>query len=305
MCRAFGMALSPRGHYVAGVDTTPAPASSPDDKPAVVMIDGRLDGGLLLLCDHACNVLPPRYGRLGLAEAQFERHIAYDIGAATATRTMASILRAPALMTTYSRLLIDPNRGADDPTLVMRVSDGAIVPGNAHVGPEEIATRIARYWKPYRDRIDAVLDTMTATGVVPAIVSMHSFTPSMKGMVRPWHIGLLWDDDARLARPLARALGSEPYLQPSATLVGDNEPYDGALPGDTMDSHATRRGLANVLIEIRQDLIADEASASAWGVRLARLLAPILEDADLHRVIHHPSRAGRPSRRLAELELRS
>lgn len=298
MRRAFVMALSMRGHYVASVTNAPASAPVPDDASAVVMLDGRLDSGLLLLCDHASNALPPSYGRLGLAEAQFERHIAYDIGAATATRTMAAILRAPALMTTYSRLLIDPNRGADDPTLVMRVSDGAIVPGNARVSPEEIALRIARYWKPYRDRIDAVLDTMAATGVVPAIVSMHSFTPSMKGVARPWHIGLLWDDDARLAGPLVRALGTEPCLQPAATLVGDNEPYDGALPGDTIDSHATRRGLANVLVEIRQDLIGDEASASTWGVRLARLLAPILEDADLHRVIHHPSRAGRPGRRL-------
>ena len=266
------------------------------------MIPGRLDAGVLLLCDHASNALPQPYGRLGLPEAEFERHIAYDIGAATATRTMAAILRAPALMTTYSRLLIDPNRGADDPTLVMRVSDGAIVPGNATVNETEVAVRVARYWKPYRDRIDATLDAMLATGTVPAIVSMHSFTPSMKGIQRPWHVGLLWDDDPRLAGPLVRALSGEPDLQPAGLRVGDNEPYDGALPGDTMDTHATRRGLANVLIEVRQDLIGDEAGASSWGVRLARLLAPILERPELHRVSSHPSRAGRKARRLADLD---
>lgn len=265
----------------------------------LLALPGRMDGGLLLLCDHASNALPDRFGQLGLPLPEFERHIAYDIGAAVATRRMAELLDAPALMTTYSRLLIDPNRGAADPTLVMRLSDGAIVPGNARIDAVEIARRVEDYWQPYRDRIDATLDLMLATGVVPAVVSMHSFTPAMKGRSRPWHVGLLWDDDARLADPLLQALGQEPDLQPAAERVGDNEPYDGALPGDTMDSHATRRGLANVLIEVRQDLIATEADASAWGERLARLLRPILAQPEVHAIAHHPSRAGRPPRPLA------
>ena len=205
----------------------------------VERIDGRFDGGLLLLCDHASNALPAAYGRLGLPEAEFERHIAFDIGAGEATRQMAAALGAPALLTTFSRLLIDPNRGAIDPTLVMRLSDGAIVPGNARIDETEIALRRERYWQPYRDAIDATLDAMMATGTVPAIVSMHSFTPTMKGKARPWHIGLLWDSDPRLAAPLLAALASEPDLQPAAERVGDNEPYDGALPGDTIDCHAT------------------------------------------------------------------
>ncbi|MBE7219624.1 MAG: N-formylglutamate amidohydrolase [Caulobacteraceae bacterium] len=284
----------------------PLPSSAPqpatDDPPPVVAIDGDLAGGLLLLCDHASNALPARYGRLGLEPAQFERHIAYDIGAATVTRTMAAILKAPALLTTFSRLLVDPNRGARDPTLVMRISDGAIVPGNARVDAAEVEQRTACFWRPYRDRIDATLDAMLATGRVPAVVSVHSFTPSMKGVARPWHVGLLWDDDARLAAPLARALAAEPSLQPAAERIGDNEPYDGALPGDTMDSHATRRGLANVLIEVRQDLIGDEASASNWGVRLAQVLAPILKRPDIGTIRHVPSRAGRKARRLDALE---
>jgi predicted N-formylglutamate amidohydrolase len=258
----------------------------------VLAIEGRLDCGLLLLCDHASNALPAAYGRLGLPEAEFDRHIAYDIGAAAATRRMAHLLQAPALLTTFSRLLIDPNRGAQDPTLVMRVSDGAIVPGNARIDAAEVERRRQLYWQPYRDRIDAVLDRMLATGTVPAIVSMHSFTPVMKGKARPWHVGLLWDSDARLARPLIEALAAEPDLQPPHERIGDNEPYDGALPGDTMDTHATRRGLANVLIEVRQDLIATPAQAEAWGERLARLLAPILQRPDVHRISHHPSRAG-------------
>lgn len=256
------------------------------------MVPGRLDGGLLLLCDHACNTVPAEYNDLGIAAAEFQRHIAYDIGAATATRRMAELLVAPAILTTYSRLLIDPNRGALDPTLVMRVSDGAIVPGNARIDDAEIGRRTRRWWQPYRDRIDATLDAMLATGTVPAVVSVHSFTPSMKGVVRPWHVGLLWDADARLAGPLLEALAVEPDLQPTAERIGDNEPYDGALPGDTMDTHATRRGLPHVLIEIRQDLIDMEADAARWGERLARVLHPILAAPAMHVVSHHPSRAG-------------
>lgn len=261
-------------------------------------IAGRDDAGVLLLCDHASNALPPRYGRLGLTEAQFARHIAYDIGAASATEALAAALGAPALLTTYSRLLIDPNRGAEDPTLVMRISDGAVVPGNARIDAAEIDARRRRYWQPYHDAIEARLAAMMGTGVVPAVVSMHSFTPAMKGVARPWHIGLLWDNDPRLSQPLLEALAREADLQPPGEKIGDNEPYDGALPGDIIDMHATRHGLANVLIEVRQDLMADETTARAWGERLARLLGPILRRPDLHRVDIHPARTG-ASRRLA------
>ena len=263
-------------------------------------VDGRLDGGLLLLCDHASNALPPAYGRLGLPDAQFERHIAYDIGARRATEVLAAALGAPALFTTFSRLLIDPNRGADDPTLVMRISDGAIVPGNARVDEAEVEHRREMFFRPYHDAVADTLRRMAATGTAPAIVSMHSFTPHWKGVPRPWHVGLLWDDDPRLAAPLFEALKAEPDLQPWRERVGDNEPYDGALPGDTIDTHATRNGYANVLIEVRQDLMATEAAAEAWGLRLARLLAPILRRPDMHEIVLHAPRTG-PGRRLADL----
>ena len=279
------------------------PLASPqttDPFAPVHRIVGRLDAGLLLLCDHASNALPPAYGRLGLPEAQFERHIAYDIGARRATEAMAEALGAPALLTTYSRLLIDPNRGAHDPTLVMRLSDGAIVPGNARIDEDEIEHRRATYFRPYHDAVAATLRAMAATGTVPAIVSMHSFTPSWKDVPRPWHVGLLWDDDPRLAAPLFEALKAEPDLQPWSEKVGDNEPYDGALPGDTIDTHATRNGYPNVLIEVRQDLMATDADAEAWGQRLARLLVPILRRPDMHETRFFGPRTG-PGRRLAAL----
>ena len=126
-----------------------ASPQTPPTFPPVRRIDGRLDGGLLLRCDHASNALPPASGRLGLADAQFERHIAYDIGARRATEAMAEALGAPALLSTFSRLLIDPNRGADDPTLVMRLSDGAVVPGNARIDAAEVERRRSLFYRPY------------------------------------------------------------------------------------------------------------------------------------------------------------
>ncbi|HEX8663701.1 MAG TPA: N-formylglutamate amidohydrolase [Beijerinckiaceae bacterium] len=270
---------------------TPEPAIEPGPHP-VEAIEGSARSGVILLCDHASNVVPPDLGDLGVPPEQFQRHIAYDIGAAAVTRGLARRLGAPALLTTFSRLVIDPNRGRDDPTLVMRLSDGAVVPGNRRVDAAETARRIARFYDPYDAAIDAAVGRAMAGGVVPAIVSVHSFTPSWRGYPRPWHVGMLWDADQRLARPLLDGLQAEGGL-----VVGDNEPYDGALAGDTLDRHATRRGLANALIEIRQDLIADEAGAEAWAERFARLLRPLLADPVLRRIEPHPTRTRERLRR--------
>jgi predicted N-formylglutamate amidohydrolase len=239
-------------------------------------IAGALDSRALIICDHASNAIPSAYGTLGLKREALERHIAYDIGAAEVTRVLAALLGAPAVMSTYSRLIIDPNRGLDDPTLVMRYSDGAIVPGNAYIDAAEIGRRSARFWAPYRHEIAATVDAMMATGEPPGLISIHSFTNVWRGFPRPWKIGILWDRDNRVPAPLIEALLAEPDL--SADDVGDNEPYDGALAGDTIDAIATSRGLANALIEIRQDLITEGKSAQAWAERIARLLRPILAD---------------------------
>ncbi|GAC1333103.1 MAG: N-formylglutamate amidohydrolase [Beijerinckiaceae bacterium] len=241
---------------------------------------------MLLLCDHASNALPAEFGSLGLPAEAFARHIAYDIGAAGITRRLARLLDCPALLTTFSRLLIDPNRGADDPTLVMRVSDGAIIPGNARIDRAEIERRRLAYWQPYRDRTAALLDAMIAAGPAPTLIAVHSFTPAWKGERRPWHVGILWDVDDRLARLTIDGLAAEGDL-----IVGDNEPYDGALEGDTMFVHGTMRGLPHMLIEIRQDLVTDAAGEAEWAARLARVLRPILAQPELHRVKRYGSRA--------------
>jgi predicted N-formylglutamate amidohydrolase len=168
----------------------------------------------------------------------------------------------------------------------MRISDGAVVPGNARINAEEIERRRRAFWQPYRDRVGAFLDDMLAVGPVPAIIAIHSFTPTWKLHTRPWHVGILWDVDERLARPTITALQADDKL-----VVGDNEPYDGALEGDTMYHHGTMRGLPHMLVEIRQDLVADAEGEAAWAERFARILRPILADPALHAVKHYGTRA--------------
>jgi predicted N-formylglutamate amidohydrolase len=242
-------------------------------------IQGNGNTSLLFLCDHASNRLPE--GGLGLDPALLATHIAYDIGAASLTRALAAVYGAPALLGGWSRLLIDLNRGADDPTLVMKLSDGSIIQGNVlqdrDADAAEVARRIAAYHAPYHAAIAAALDRMGKSAVV---ISMHSFTPAWKGRPRPWEVGILYDRDQRLAVPLMARLAEAGFH------VGDNEPYSGALEGDTLYQHGTLRGLPHVLIEIRQDLISSDAMAQEFALRLKPILDAALIDmhgTDMHR----------------------
>jgi len=257
---------------------------------------------LLFLCDHASNRVPPDYDGLGLPAPLFETHIAYDIGAAHVTRALADAYGAAALLGNASRLLIDLNRGADDPTLVMKLSDGSIVPGNRHADAAEVARRLARFHAPYHAAIrteiarieslprarDSALavgrgaQSSDPSGVTtsrgcetqrgPILISMHSFTPAWKGVKRSWEMGVLYGRDSRLARPLMK------HLALAGFSVGDNEPYTGALEGDTLDTHGTRTGHANVLIEMRQDFLSDRQKAEAFAVRLKPILDAALAE---------------------------
>jgi predicted N-formylglutamate amidohydrolase len=250
-------------------------------------IDGDLTSGVLLLCDHAENTIPPAYRTLGLTAEDLGRHIAYDIGAAGVTEHLARALRAPALLTQYSRLLIDPNRGRDDPTLVMQLSDGRVVPGNAVLDDAEIEARIERYYAPYHRAIDKAIDAAVAAGKPPVILAIHSFTQAWKSVPRPWHVGVLWDKDPRLACALLRELAAIPGIT-----VGDNVPYSGQLKGDTLYQHGTLRGLAHALIEVRQDLILGPEGQEEWGERLASVVRKVLAAADLATRLHVIERYG-------------
>ena len=280
----------------SAADIADAPTSAPT--PAIVpapegvheafeaVPGGR--AGLLVIADHASSRLPEDAPpALGLPAAEFERHIAYDIGVEGVTRRLAAALDAPAVLSRFSRLLIDPNRAEDDPTLIMRLSDGAIVPANHRVDAAERARRLDRYWRPYDRAVsDAIAHAWTRTGAPPLVVSIHSFTPSWRGVPRPWEIGVLHDADERVARPLIEALEA-----PGDLTVGDNEPYSGALGGDMLNRQAFVRGLPHALIELRQDLIASEAGQAEWAARLAPLLDAIDRRPHIHAVRYHESLA--------------
>lgn len=250
------------------------------------IIEGDVGCGIVLLCDHARASLPAEYGTLGLSPSEFERHIAYDIGAEALTRELAKRLGCVAIHSRFSRLLIDPNRGEDDPTIVMRLSDGTVIPGNHPIEASEIAARIERFHAPYHDAIDEVLDDAQASGIEPLVFSIHSFTPRWKSIVRPWQVGILWDADPRLNRFLIEGLRRHDDLN-----VGDNEPYDGALCNDTMYRHCTKRGLAHSLLEVRQDLIADAVGVDYWADILTPLLEAANERHDMHEIKYFGSRS--------------
>jgi predicted N-formylglutamate amidohydrolase len=251
----------------------PAPQTALAAFPAFEIVPGALNGGLILVADHARNVLPHAYGTLGLPQNELSRHIAYDIGVEAVLRGLCRFLGVPGILAGFSRLLIDPNRGIQDPTLIMQLSDGAVVPGNVAIGPAERQHRIDTYYRPYHRALSGLIDEAERLGVRPVLCSIHSFTPFWKGVARPWHAGVLWDGDDRFARPLMAALAADTDL-----VVGDNEPYAGGLEGDSMNMHGTQRGLVHALIEIRQDLIADAAGQHAWAERLSRILPPVLKE---------------------------
>lgn len=249
-------------------------------------IPGNMALGIALICDHASNSVPDEYHALGLAPSELERHIAYDIGAELLTKVLAERLQAPAVVSHFSRLLIDPNRGEDDPTLIMQLSDGAVIPGNYPLSEAERHKRIEKFYKPYDAAISRLIEGVEKAGrQSPLVISVHSFTPVWHGRARPWHIGLLWDSDERVLHPLFDGLNKIEGIT-----VGNNEPYDGALKGDTMYRHCTKKGIAHILIEVRQDLIADENGVLKWADYLVPLFAQINKLPMIHMKQVFPSR---------------
>lgn len=252
------------------------------------LLEGDYDKGMVLIADHAMNGLPARYGSLGLPDSAFKRHIAFDIGIEGLTRRLSAMLGVPAIMGCFSRLLIDPNRGEDDPTLIMKISDGAIVPANHPITEEEWNYRVETFHRPYHSAVDALISrTAKACGKAPLVLSLHSYTPFWKETPRPWHAAVLWDNDPRAPKRLIDLLSQQGDI-----LVGDNEPYDGALKGDCMYRHCMSQGIPHALLEVRQDLIGDDEGIEAWAKRLAPLFETMNADPSLHAVELHPSRTG-------------
>jgi predicted N-formylglutamate amidohydrolase len=259
------------------------PLLGPEDPLPVELCHGRGQAPVLLTCDHASAAIPRALGDLGVPPGAVGGHIGWDIGAAAVTRLLAEALDAPALLSAYSRLVVDCNRDPDDPSSMPETSDGIAVPANRGLAAEARSARLAACFAPYHEAIAARLDAFLAADTVPVVLSIHSFTPVMGGVARPWHVGVLWDKDPRIPLPLLAALRADP-----AIIVGDNQPYSAREPaGFTIRHHAVARGLPHVALELRQDLVATAAGAAAWVARLAGALWPILARRELRDIAHY------------------
>ncbi|MGE0416225.1 MAG: N-formylglutamate amidohydrolase [Acetobacteraceae bacterium] len=244
------------------------------DEPSPVQVlreDGTSD--VFLTADHAGRLIPRALNGLGVPDTEMERHIAWDIGIAGVTRHLSGRLDATAVLQAYSRLVIDCNRNPDWPTAMPEVSEYTPIPGNRDLTQADRAARIAAIFTPYHDRITALLDARASAGRRTVLVAMHSFTPSFKGERRDMQVGVLYNKDLRMAGIMLDLLRAEGDL-----VVGDNAPYAITEASDYgIPVHGAQRGLSHVEIEIRQDLIEDEAGQRAWAERFARLLPQALD----------------------------
>lgn len=241
------------------------PLLGPGDPPPFSVFNEKGAAPLLLLCDHASKAVPAALGDLGIPDHELARHIGWDIGGLDAAVELATVLDAPLVASGYSRLVIDCNRWPGGEGSIPEVSDGTPVPANCGLAPEQAEARAQACFWPYHREIDRQLDRMTAGGRPVAFLVIHSFTPQMKGFRRPWHVGVLWNDDPRLPEPLLAELRRDATL-----VVGDNEPYTARDAYEyTLNAHPRPRRLPYCSLEVRQDLIGTSDEARAWGRRLA------------------------------------
>jgi predicted N-formylglutamate amidohydrolase len=238
------------------------------EQPVAVMENPQGRSPILLICEHASNRLPARYGTLGLGSTELESHIAWDPGALGVAKELSRLLDAPLIHATVSRLVLDLNREPTAPDSIWTLSEHTTIPGNLDLDSSERAIRVREVYDAFHNAVDVFVNARRASGQLTAIVSIHSFTPVYRDVPRPWQIGLIFDRDERYARSVEAGLNEDPAL-----VVGMNEPYS---PADrvfhTLERHAERRGLPPLMIEIRNDLIRTQDGQALWAHRLAPLL---------------------------------
>jgi predicted N-formylglutamate amidohydrolase len=231
---------------------------------------------IVLICDHASNHIPDEFGSLGLEPGELTRHIAWDPGAAPVAQRMSAALDAALVESSISRLVIDCNRSLEAPDLVPELGEATLVPGNIALSAEALDERVALAWRPFHNAIEQLIRDRLRAGRETRLVSIHSFTPCFLGTRRPWQVGVIHDDDMRMARPLIAALRAADGL-----VVGVNEPYS---PADrvyyTLERHARSRGLPCVMIEIRNDVIDTEQGQRRWADMLASILLELEPERD-------------------------
>jgi predicted N-formylglutamate amidohydrolase len=256
---------------------------STGDPPPVEVVNAAGISRLLITGDHAGNAVPHAMQGLGLPAGELERHIAWDIGVAGVARHLAARMNATAVLASYSRLLIDPNRSLGDAQSVPEASDGTLIVPNENISDAERCARAeALYW-PYHKAIENHLARLQRGGCVPVLLALHSFTPALKigAAPRPWQVGVLYGSDTRLARLLLDAFRARGDLT-----VGDNAPYSGVTHGYGLKVHGIAHGLPHAELEIRQDLIGDETGQRRWADLLYDVLTPLLAHPDIKAIEH-------------------
>ena len=251
-----------------------APLSSPlipllteQDPPPFRAREGHLDSPFLFAADHAGQLIPRALATLGLTAAELDTHIAWDIGIAGVTERLAHELGAFMILQTYSRLVVDCNRPPESAQSIVDHSEYTTIPGNRGLSPVQVEQRVEAVFDPYHQRIEAELTRRERSEQQTIFIAMHSFTPRFKGVDRPWHCGVLYNRDARLARPLIQLLARE------GLEVGDNQPYFVSDDSDyAIPRYGERRGNLHVELELRQDLIASPDQQARWASLLARVL---------------------------------
>lgn len=247
-------------------------ASAPDWPSAVEIRNEAGRSPLVLICEHASNHIPAEYAGLGLDDADLTRHIAWDIGAANVTRALAQRLDAAAFLGGYSRLLIDLNRPLHVADSIPLRSEATDIPGNRSLSEAERERRARLMFHPFQDSLRAHVERRAADGRRTILVAIHSFTPVYLGQPRSWHAGVLFDKAEALGQALIAQLARDPLLN-----VGANVPYSVSAEADyALVVHGDLLGNPAVLIEIRNDLIAEPAGVAEWTDRLAQALSLVV-----------------------------
>ena len=247
---------------------------APDDPALFTVINDAGTARVLFVADHSGRAFPGSLNQLGLDDWVLEKHVAWDIGSDLLTRFLADELDAQAVLAGFSRLIVDPNRKLDDPTAFIEVSDGIAIPGNLDLDEHQKALRVESFFQPYHDMIGRKIDAFAARGIVPAFISIHTCTPVFDRVVRPWHIGIMWDRDPRIAIPLMEELS-----QMDGICIGDNEPYSG--PEGLMyaiQRHGSHHALPCVEVELNQASLESERAVGRILAALEAALRPALPE---------------------------
>ena len=254
------------------------PFLEPDEKPAFTLLNVNGTAPLAIACDHASNEIPRKLHGLGIDPHLYERHIAYDIGTRQVGKMLMEMFDAPLLLSNYSRLVVDLNRHHDDPTMIAEISDGHAIPGNQNLSESDRDRRIRSVFDPYHSAYAEMVDGLKRRFARPLILSVHSFTERFQGFDRPWHFGVLWDKDKQLALSLIDNFKKLAVRYDPPLLIGDNEPYDARVPmGYSQIVQANQKNVEMALIEIRQDLVTDEAGQTWAAQILYDTIHPLLD----------------------------